>query len=71
MTPKEKAEELINKFILHTEKYNDGWIESDRQAAKVFALIAVDEILFIFLKYNDTQAEYTFWREVKLEIEKL
>jgi len=44
MTPKEKAEELINKFILYTEKYSDGWIESDLHAAKKIAIITLDEM---------------------------
>ena len=70
MTPKEKAEELINKFILHTEKYNDGWIESDRHAAKVCALILVDEII----KFGNSQGfrePMMYWYKVKEELEKL
>jgi hypothetical protein len=71
MTPEEKVEELINKYILFTEKYADGWIESDLHAAKQCAIIAVDEILKVVSIYNDTQAEVTYWQEVKQEIEKL
>jgi hypothetical protein len=78
MTPKEKAEELINKFILHTEKYNDGWIESDRHAAKVCALILVDEIIeqYEFDVASDVEnkrfiTKLNYWDEVKQEIEKL
>jgi hypothetical protein len=50
MTPKEKAEELVSRFIVHTNLFNpdnpnnNGW-EKDIDSAKKCALIAVDEIL--------------------------
>ncbi len=46
MTQKEKAEELINKFIPHTKVFHEvlGW-EEYIDSAKECALIAVDEIL--------------------------
>lgn len=62
MTPKEKAEELYRTYIDYTYGHFN---------CKQCALIAVDEILFIVSKYNDTQAEVTYWNEVKQEIEKL
>ena len=65
MTPKEKAQELIDKFMPHSSG------DSNNNEAKKCALIAVDEILFIVSKYNDTQAEVAYWKEVKQEIEKL
>lgn len=73
MTPKEKAEELISKYIIvQDEWYLDKLVDGLRIAqAKRCALIAVDEILFIVSKYNDTQAEVAYWKEVKQEIEKL
>jgi len=64
MTPKEKAEQLFNRFYFDT-------LLNELKDAKDCALIAVDEILFIVLKYNDTQPEVTYWKEVKQEIEKL
>jgi len=64
MTPKEKAEQLFNRFYFDT-------LLNELEDAKDCALIAVDEILFIVLKYNDTQPEVTYWKEVKQEIEKL
>ena len=64
MTPKEKAEQLLNRFYFDTTL-------NELEASKECALIAVDEILFIVSKYNDTQAEVSYWQEVKLEIEKL
>jgi hypothetical protein len=62
MTPKEKAEELI-------EKYNDVYEGitlgiAKKHWTKQSALIAVDEIL------KDTLNIY-YWQEVKQEIEKL
>ena len=64
MTPKEKAEQLLNRFYFDTTL-------NELEASKECALIAVDEILFIVSNYNDTQAEVSYWQEVKLEIEKL
>jgi hypothetical protein len=83
MTPKEKAQEIVNKYILYTEKYVDGWIESDLYSAKFCALIAVDELIDSFNSiYDDcisntkkySGAKYgmlNYWQEVKQEIEKL
>ena len=79
MTPKEKAKELVEKFIPYTRVFYEvlGW-EDDVDSAKQCALIAVDEILKgIVPKYDDER--YTFelggnqfyWQEVKQEIEKL
>ena len=68
MTAKEKSEELINKYILHTEKYNDGWIESDLQAAKFCANITVDEVLKVAFYANDEI--YNFYLKVKEELDK-
>jgi hypothetical protein len=67
MTPKEKAEQLVNKMF--------NWIQGgsviEYETAKECALIAVDEILKVASFYNDSQAEVTYWQEVKQEIEKL
>jgi hypothetical protein len=71
MTPKEKAEELVNRYknlYWHqTEQYLDS------EEAKICALIAVDEIFFA-LKYNldgATSGSVKYWQKVKQEIEKL
>lgn len=74
MTPKEKAQEIVNKYILYTEKYVDGWIESDLHSAKFCALIAVDEILnAIDWDYYEGSSgtEHNYYKEVKKEIENL
>jgi len=67
MTPKEKAEELINKFLISTPI---GFHIDD---AKQCALIAVDEITDSIVITDLTIAEnqFLYWEEVKHEIEKL
>lgn len=80
MTPKEKAKELVLKYwnLPTTFQYiNDGviFVENshiNKKAAKQCALIAVDEILKAI---KSTPADYgsswTYWEQVKNEIEKL
>lgn len=60
MTPKEKAEELVEKFDLPS-----GLMSIER---KQCALIAVDEMLDVIDYPSDI---YLFYLEVKKEIEKL
>jgi len=65
MTPKEKAQELVDKMTFETHSFN----------AKHCALVAVDEMIkllvdlsgdsFIYIK------EVRYYQEVKQEIEKL
>jgi len=70
-TPKEKAEELFNKFLPDSR----GWESKKLRIfhAKVNALICVDEILAIdnYRPYQIAGIELTYWKEVKQEIEKL
>jgi hypothetical protein len=70
MTPVEKAEELINKFIPHTKVFHKvlGW-EEYIDSAKECALIAVDEILKV--AFYSTDKIYNYYIEVKQEIERL
>ena len=78
MSPKEKAEILVAKFIKHSRAEKDI---KPIQSAKQCALIAVDEILettfmkalFIHWKFIDVQEISTtdYWIEVKQEIKKL
>ncbi|MEN9326938.1 MAG: hypothetical protein RI943_1371 [Bacteroidota bacterium] len=70
MTQKEKAEELINKFIPHTKVFHEvlGW-EEYIDSAKECALIAVDEILKV--AFYSTDKIYNYYIEVKQEIERL
>ena len=85
MTPKEKALEFTNKFTFNTRCFSEtkGWEDSFFDA-KQCALIAVDEIINMFIgihnkfiemdmlkgNVNET-ATYIYWQEVKQEIEKL
>jgi hypothetical protein len=61
MTPKEKAEELVNKFDDTME------FSTPQRFAKQCALIACNEVL----GYMGADRGYEFWVEVKQEIEKL
>ena len=79
MTPNEKAEELINKFLKLTSKHKE--LETAGLGAitlaKQCALFAVDEI--IKLNVFDCNDEWSdedgdtreYWQQVKQEIEKL
>jgi hypothetical protein len=74
MTPKEKAKELVDKFIEPTMEFDelDGYVE-DKDNAKQCALIAVDEMI----KQQQVQFEnmvwscVDYWKNVKQEIENL
>jgi hypothetical protein len=67
MTPKEKARDLVDKFVYHVESITD-WGQLNN--AKECALIAVDEILKItWVDKFLTVEEY--WQEVKTEINKI
>jgi len=68
MTPKEKAQELVNKFAKLPEEGTLMWYLSF-EIAKKCALIAVDEILSVIWINLDDEVDY--WAEVKQEIEKL
>ena len=71
MTPKEKAEELVDKFHI---KVHVSFVENSipsvvnalmlYDSAKQLALIAVDEILKL-------RMNIPYWQEVKEEIENL
>jgi hypothetical protein len=81
MTPKEKALKLCDAFyqLLPLEQYvitTDGdlsWEYDTWKNAKQCALIAVDEIINSIVIFDLTAAEnqFTYWEEVKQEIEKL
>jgi hypothetical protein len=69
MTPKQKAIELVSKYLRTYPIYNNPTvvISYTHNEAKQCALIAVDEIL----KIIHTNMEDKYWEEVKQEIEKL
>lgn len=73
MTPKEKAIELISRFLTYSNQFYDN----DIRDAKQCALIAVAEIISQW-EYIDTyladmnkNLNLKFWEGVKQEIEKL
>jgi hypothetical protein len=71
MTPKEKAEELVEKINNELK-----WIEIDYQIdlyrdVKQCALIAVDEIMNVIIGSYDYELEKIYWQDVKNEIELL
>jgi hypothetical protein len=64
MIAKEKAEELVTKFILSTP------ITCHINVAKQCALIAVDEMIEELI-VTDFANRFPYWQEVKQEIQKL
>ena len=74
MSPKEKAEDLIEKFV----RYTPAEEEFEYPYAKQFALIAVDELIenhnkmkdFLFSEIGYLITSPDYWQEVKQEIEK-
>jgi len=81
MEPREKAKELVGKFMpladsggyYDDRSYNVG---DDKEAnAKQCALIAVDEILGLnieeWCQVSEPYQDYSYWEKVKQEIEKL
>ena len=71
MTPKEKAEELVNKLL--ESLYDNGSLSFKRilfAKAKQCAIIAVDEILTADM-FMMTEEQEKYWEQVKQEIEKL
>lgn len=82
MTPKEKANKLIDSFYqkLPLEKYistSDGdlsWEYISWDRSKECALIAVCEILNMdntISEFSEAEKFYDYWDKVKQEIEKL
>lgn len=76
MTPKEKAQELVRKYLPYfIETYDnhgfDDW-DYNNDKAKECALIAVDEILEMDLPILEEDADtfYDYWEEVKHELNK-
>ena len=70
MTPKEKAKELLWKYLPNLE----GWKQEDSNQAKQCALIAVDEIkevVSLCIPYKDEKSYIDYWQQVKQEIELL
>ncbi len=76
--PKEKAEELVNKFENIDIEYNDSiegncFMTMTKLNAKQCAIEAVDEIIeaIFWHPLESPNQELEYWQEVKQEIEKL
>ena len=79
MTPKEKAEELVNKFKIGDVVTEKLQVVNINIYSKLSALIAVDEIIE-FMEVDDfdsdtcywaNHSKMQYWQEVKQEIENL
>jgi hypothetical protein len=82
MTAKEKAKQLVEKFIEHTQEWDelDGYVNNIYKAKKC-ALIAVDEILEAIPNdyldeceggtYIAINEDVEYWQQVKQEIQNL
>ena len=72
MTPKEKAEELVDKFRNEITSFLGDNMKKIN--AKKCALVAVDELIkihYLLTTTHDTSPSINYWKEVKHEIEKL
>ena len=72
MTPKEKAEELVDKFRNEITSFLGDNMKKIN--AKKCALVAVDELIkihYLLTTTHDTSPSINYWKEVKQELEKL
>ena len=70
MTPKEKANQLVDNYWL-MDKINPSL---SKEQAKQCALIAVDELIkihYFLTTTHDTSPSINYWKEVKKEIQNL
>jgi hypothetical protein len=70
MTPKEKAEELVDQFYNETKVLHQ-YFWYCWEAAQKCALIAVDLLMEQAYRQNDYEGFISYWKEVKQEINKL
>jgi len=64
-----KATELVDKYLIIISDTNP--LDKYLKAAKQCAIICVDEMLDCNSTSVDSEDEFEFWKEVKLEINKL
>jgi len=72
MTPKEKAQELVDKFRNEILSFLNDRIKD--QNAKRCALIAVDELIkihYLLTTTHNTSPSINYWKEVKQELDNL
>jgi hypothetical protein len=70
MTPKEKAQYIYNKLVVHIQRYDEYVDDRSKFNTIQCALILVDEILKITSESYDID-HINWWKEVKKEIENL
>jgi hypothetical protein len=74
MTPKEKAIELVDKFMEHTVEWDNvtEYAFDSEYHAKKCALIAVEEVIEVLHEHHwQNRLIIDYWQEVKQEINKL
>jgi len=77
MEAREKAQELFDKYFLLTANAiddNGSWVvvALNKSLAKQCALTAIDELIEQEKKYNNGSFyPSNYWKEVKIEIEKI
>jgi hypothetical protein len=74
MTPKEKAEELVEKFLNAKSHKMSDYSTIYTPTAKVCALITVDEVIAQIepsVSMDVIESRIRYWERVKQEIEKL
>jgi hypothetical protein len=71
MIPKEKAKELVYKYLPLLYGKKPYYKNSDLFKCKQCALIAIDEILNNDNNFFNTYSQNDYWLQVKQEIEKL
>ncbi len=72
MTPKEKANELVDKFRNEITSFLGDNMKKIN--AKKCALVAVDELIkihYLLTTTHDTSPSINYWKEVKKEIQNL
>jgi len=69
MTPKEKAQELYDKFYL--AKDQDGFHSVNKFRAKQCALIAVEEIMKTLSTQEGNLPVWEYWSDVMIELNSL
>ena len=76
MIPKEKAQELFDKYYqIFEDDEDEHFIDTCKRISKLSALIAVDEIIKVLVYLSNGEFTYIhnveYWQEVKQELEKL
>jgi hypothetical protein len=67
MTPKERAEELVDSYYNSNSEGDTGWMA--KNDAKQCALIAVNEIIHLEIVLGIDNQDFEFWQQVKQEIQ--